>query len=240
MAPRQRTRTPPASRSRSAPRVAQPEEGLRDVRLVVEYLGIDEVIPYENNARFNAQAVEAVRASIREFGFNNPVIVDDNNVLVAGHTRTEAARLEGYMEIPVIRAHHLTAEQVQAFRLVDNKVSELAEWDDQLLAQEIAAIGSIFDFTNFGWSQADLDCLGELVQDDCLAIDGLVDAGPAGEVSRLPERRAATNARIVIGDFVMFRPAASVRNWLDGLRRMHSADAAAIEADIANRLGLLE
>lgn len=234
MAPRQRTR------ERTVPRSAPREEGLRDVRLVVEYLEIDEVIPYENNARFNQQAVEAVRQSIRQFGFNNPVIVDDHNVLVAGHTRTEAARLEGYMEIPVIRAHHLTPEQVQAFRLVDNKVAELAEWDDQLLAQELAAVGSIFDFTNFGWSQADLDCLGELVQDDCLALTGLVDVDTTGEVSRLPERRSATNARVVIGDFVFFRPATSVRNWLDGLRRLHNADAAAIEADIANRLGFLE
>ena len=234
MAARQRTRTSTARR-RETPRAT-----LRDVRLVVEYLGIDEVIPYENNARFNQQAVEAVRQSIRQFGFNNPVIVDDDNVLVAGHTRTEAARLEGYMEIPVIRAHHLTPEQVQAFRLVDNKVAELAEWDDQLLAQELEAIGNIFDFTDFGWTQADLDCLGELVSDDCLSTAGLVSDAPAGEVSRLPERRAATQTRIVIGDFVFFRPTASVRNWLDGLRRLHNADQEAIAADIAERLRFLE
>ncbi|MHC5791973.1 hypothetical protein ACYT6H_10295, partial [Streptococcus pyogenes] len=78
-------------------------------------------------------------------------------------------------------------EQVQAFRLVDNKVAELAEWDDQLLAQELEAIGNIFDFTDFGWTQADLDCLGELVSDDCLSTAGLVSDTPAGEASRLPE-----------------------------------------------------
>lgn len=218
----------------------QPPNHLR-VRIKVEYIDINDIQEYENNARNNAEAVVAVRKSIRTFGFLNPIVLDDNNVLIAGHTRTEAAKQEGMNELPFVRASHLTPEQVAAFRLVDNKVAEIATWDDALLAQEIDILKDMFDFTDFGWEQAELDCLGQLVDDDCLATAGLVPAASeeSGEESRLPVRRAPATTRIVIGDLVFFRPNADVRAFLDGLRRQHNADQAAIAEDICERLGLL-
>ena len=94
---------------------------------------IDDLIPYENNPRNNDMAVDAVAASIQQFGFKNPVIIDKDGVIVAGHTRYKAAKKLGIVEIPCVSADDLTDEQIKAFRIADNKTAELAEWNEDLL-----------------------------------------------------------------------------------------------------------
>ena len=91
-------------------------------------MNVEELKPYENNPRNNDDAVEAVAASIREFGFKVPIIIDENGVIIAGHTRLKAAQRLGMEKVPVIQADDLTEQQVRAFRLADNKVAELATW----------------------------------------------------------------------------------------------------------------
>lgn len=112
--------------------------------------GIDEIIPYEKNPRKNDKAVKYVANSIKEFGFKVPIIVDKNNVIVAGHTRLKAAKQLGLTEVPVIIADDLTPEQIKAFRLADNKVSEFAKWDDDLLLEELGEIVGI-NMDDFGF-----------------------------------------------------------------------------------------
>ena len=104
------------------------------------YKHIDELVPYENNPRDNEKAVDAVANSIKEFGFKVPVIIDENNIIVAGHTRVKASKKLGVTEIPCIVADDLTEEQIRAFRLADNKVAELSEWDFKKLEEELADI----------------------------------------------------------------------------------------------------
>ena len=94
---------------------------------------VEELTPYENNPRNNEAAVAAVAASNENFGFKVPLVIDKNNVIVCGHTRYKAALQLGYDTVPAIRADDLTEEQVQAFRLADNKTAELAEWDFEKL-----------------------------------------------------------------------------------------------------------
>ena len=112
--------------------------------------------PYENNPRHNDDAVEAVARSIEEFGFLVPCVVTDDNVLVTGHTRLKAAQLLGLEQIPCIRAENLSDEQIKAFRLADNKVSEIATWDMELLGDELAEIFDI-DMESFGFDVSDID-----------------------------------------------------------------------------------
>ena len=95
----------------------------------IEEVNTSELIPYSNNPRNNDSAVDAVAASIKEFGFKVPIIIDNYNVIVAGHTRLKAAQKLGLEKVPCIKADDLTPEQLKAFRLADNKVSELATWD---------------------------------------------------------------------------------------------------------------
>ena len=114
------------------------------------YKNIDELIPYENNPRLNDEAVEYVKNSIKEFGFKVPVVIDKDNVIIAGHTRIKASKELGIKDIPCIIADDLTEEQVKAFRLADNKVSEKSMWDYTKLDEELNNIldidMSLFDF----------------------------------------------------------------------------------------------
>lgn len=101
---------------------------------------IADIKPYENNPRKNDKAVEAVANSIKEFGFKNPIIIDSENVIIAGHTRYKAAKRLRLKTVPVIIANDLTPEQVKAFRIADNRVSEIATWDFDLLDIELENI----------------------------------------------------------------------------------------------------
>ena len=119
-------------------------------------------IPYEKNPRNNKPAIDAVAASIKEFGFKVPIIIDKDNIIVAGHTRYAAAKKLGLTEVPCIKADDLNDEQIKAFRLADNKVSELAEWDFDLLNEELGSI--TMDMEQFGFEMPEEET--EVVEDE--------------------------------------------------------------------------
>ena len=106
----------------------------------IQYMKVKELIPYENNPRKNDKAVKPVMASIREFGFKVPILIDKSNVIIAGHTRLRAAKRLKMDEVPVIQVEDLTDDQVKAFRIADNKTSEFAEWDLGALEIELKEI----------------------------------------------------------------------------------------------------
>lgn len=116
----------------------------------IKNIKIEKIKQYEKNPRKNEKAVKYVAESIRKFGFKVPIIVDKNNTIVAGHTRYKAALKLGLKILPCIIADDLNEEQIKAFRLVDNKVSEKSEWDIDLLTEELNEIFNIdmsfFDF----------------------------------------------------------------------------------------------
>lgn len=116
----------------------------------VKEINIKDIRPYEKNPRKNNSAVAYVAESIKQFGFKVPIIIDKNNVIVAGHTRYKAAKKLGINTVPVIIADDLTDEQIKAFRLADNKVAEQSEWDIDLLNEELEEIFDI-DMTDFGF-----------------------------------------------------------------------------------------
>lgn len=112
---------------------------------------VDEIIPYENNPRKNDKAVPAVAKSIQEFGFKVPIVIDKNNIIVNGHTRLKAAKKLGLETVPCIVADDLTPDQIRAFRLADNKVGEIATWDDDKLEEELTELTGIIDMQDFGF-----------------------------------------------------------------------------------------
>ncbi|MCR5524690.1 MAG: ParB N-terminal domain-containing protein [Lactobacillus sp.] len=119
----------------------------------IQSMKIDEVKPYPNNPRNNDDGVEAVANSIKEFGWQQPIVVDKDNVIIVGHTRYKAAKKLGMDKVPVVVADGLSPEQVKAYRLADNKTGELTDWDMGLLDDELADIADI-DMSDFGF---DLD-----------------------------------------------------------------------------------
>lgn len=119
--------------------------------LRVKYVPIGDVRPYEDNPRRNDGAVQAVAASLREFGWKQPIVVDADGTIVVGHTRYKAALALEMTHVPVVVASDLTPEQCAAYRLADNRVGELAEWDSELLAQELDGLAG-FDMEQFGFA----------------------------------------------------------------------------------------
>ena len=119
----------------------------------VQNVSIQDVKPYPNNPRDNDGGVDAVANSIKEFGWQQPIVVDKDNVIIVGHTRYKAAKKLGMKEVPVVVASNLSDEQVRAYRLADNKTGELTDWDMGLLDDELSDIADI-DMSDFGF---DLD-----------------------------------------------------------------------------------
>ena len=105
--------------------------------MIIENLPIENLIPYIRNPRKNENTIEKVTASIHEFGFRQPIVVDAENVIIAGHTRYEAAKRLQLSKVPVHVAKGLTEQQVKAYRIADNRVGQDSEWDYDLLKLEI-------------------------------------------------------------------------------------------------------
>lgn len=133
----------------------------------IEMIPIEAIREYERNPRTNDAAVGPVAESIKQFGFKVPVIVDKDNVLVAGHTRVKAARQLGMTEVPAVRADDLTSEQIRAFRIADNKLHEPSTWNLELLPVELTELEALnVDLSLLGFGEDELAKLlgGDLKQ----------------------------------------------------------------------------
>lgn len=121
-------------------------------RMEIVMKKVDELIRYENNPRDNVAAIDYVANSISEFQFKVPILIDKNNVIIAGHTRLEAAIALGWEEVPCIVGDDMTDEQVKKFRLIDNKTAEWSSWDVDKLRKEMADI-TFIDLEQFGFME---------------------------------------------------------------------------------------
>lgn len=142
------------------------------------YKNVADLIPYEDNPRDNDGAVGYVIKSIEEFGFKVPIVVDKDNIVVTGHTRLKAAKGLGLKEVPTIVAGDLSEEQVKAFRLADNKTSEFAEWDWNVLEKELAEL-------EFEFGSEKLESMGfefERIDPDDFGTDFELPEGEQGEM----------------------------------------------------------
>jgi ParB-like chromosome segregation protein Spo0J len=123
----------------------------------IEMRDITTITPYENNPRINEAAVDAVAASIKEFGFRQPIVVDEEYVIIVGHTRYKAALKLGMKKVPVHVAKGLTPAQARAYRLADNQTATLSQWDEERLPFELAALQEMnFNLDLTGFSSEDL------------------------------------------------------------------------------------
>jgi hypothetical protein len=116
------------------------------------YKHVNDLIPYTNNPRINDKAVDGVASSIKNYGFKVPIIIDSKNEIIAGHTRLKAAKKLALTHVPCIIADDLTDKQIKAYRIADNRVSEAAEWDNNILKIELNGLD---EFT--GFNEQDLE-----------------------------------------------------------------------------------
>lgn len=127
----------------------------------IQEVPIGDVKPYENNPRDNDRAVDALAKSIKSFGWQQPIVVDKNMVVIVGHTRLKAAKKLGAEKVPVVIAESLTDEQAKAYRLADNKTGENAVWDNKKLLEELSSFDTKDLFTGFKTSEIFEDVLDE-------------------------------------------------------------------------------
>lgn len=159
----------------------------------IKMLSVKAITPYDKNPRKNDVAVDAVAASIKEFGFRIPILLDKNGTIIAGHTRLKAATKLGLKEVPCIYADDLSEEQVKALRLADNKTAELADWDFDLLNDELLDIIDI-DMTSFGFEEL-LDARPDLEDEEDFDVDADVPA-----IVKAGERYQLGNHILMCGD----------------------------------------
>ena len=112
--------------------------------LKIVYKNIDEIKKYENNPRYNEEAVKEVAESIKRYGFKIPILIDKNDVIICGHTRLEASKLIKLKEVPCVVVEDLNEEQIKAYRIADNKVSEFSSWNYEKLVEELKSIDDDF------------------------------------------------------------------------------------------------
>lgn len=158
----------------------------------VQMLAVDKVIPYRRNPRKNEAAVDKVAASIQQFGFKVPLVLDKEHTIVAGHTRLLAALRLGMKEVPCIIASDLTPAQVKAYRLADNRVGAEATWDEELLALELGDLTALgFDLKETGF---DADELSALLSKD---TGGLLEGADEDAVPPTPEKPATVPGQLI-------------------------------------------
>ncbi len=177
----------------------------------IEQWKLSEITPYENNPRQNAAAVDAVAASIKEFGFRQPIVVDTQGVIICGHTRYKAAQKLGLEKVPVHVAKDLTPAQIKAYRIADNKTADLAVWDYELLPIELSELkGMDFDLGLLGFSP---DELAEML--DTGVKDGLTDPD---EIPEPPDEATTKPGDLwILGDHRLLCGDSSIPEYVDRL-----------------------
>ncbi len=176
---------------------------------------VEDLIPYINNPRNNENAVDKVASSISEFGFKNPIVIDKNNVIINGHTRLLASKKLGLKEVPVIVADDLSEAQVKAFRIADNKTSEYATWDEELLKIELEQLEEMnfnlddlnIDYSDFGL-EIELDSFeGEYNEDN-----DIVEEPPKTPFSKQQDIWLLGKHRLMCGDSTSEEDVAKLTN----------------------------
>ena len=191
------------------------EPHINTSNMTIQEVAVDAVTPYENNPRkIPQEAIDKVAASIKEFGFKQPIVVDKDMVIIVGHTRLLAAKKLGYETVPVLVASDLSPEKARAYRLADNKTNEFTDWDFETLQEELASFLSIEDFNmeDFGFDMSFLDKNADDVQDDDFDPDTAYN-------------EAKNNCHVTLGDV-----------WELGQHRLMCGDSTILE-DVKKLMG---
>jgi ParB-like chromosome segregation protein Spo0J len=195
-----------------------------ETRHQITYLAIDQFKPNLDNARTHSPAqIRKLARSIRAHGFITPVVVDPNNMVIAGHGRLEAARHLGLAEIPTMCVSHLSPEQLRAFALADNRLHDESGWNDRLLAIELRSLSNLgldFDIESTGFELAEIDVRIEgleIKSEETDVADRLPDDVPTEPINRLGDLWLLGKHRLLCGNALE----------TDGLKRLMSGELAA-------------
>ncbi len=176
----------------------------------IEYLGVDDLMPYKNNARTHSESqIKKIAASMKEFSFIAPVVINDENMILAGHGRLIAAKQIGLQRVPVVRVVHLTQAQQRAYILADNRIADDAGWDDELLKIELSELNELeFDLAITGFEDEELNNLifedeedAFLTdEDDCPDANDVHIVTVKGDIWQIGEHKLLCGDSTILGD----------------------------------------
>jgi ParB-like chromosome segregation protein Spo0J len=207
----------------------------------IEQVKLDALIPYARNSRTHSDAqVAQIAASIKEFGFTNPVLIDETGSIIAGHGRVMAARKLAIADVPSIRLTHLTEAQKKAYVIADNKLALNAGWDDEMLAVELTDLKDMgFDLDLTGFSTDEIAALLAPVSTEGLTDEDAVPEVPEAPVTVLGDVWLLGKHRVMCGDSTSID---AVEKLMDGQKAdmcftspPYNADTKAGQGDIFNR-----
>ena len=195
----------------------------------IELWPIEKLVPYERNARTHSpEQVRQLAASITEFGFTNPILVDEEHGVIAGHGRLAAAKDLALEQVPVVVLDHLTPKQKKAYIIADNKLALNAGWDTNLLHEEIAGLSLVdFDLTILGFDEDELS--------DLLGTDDLEDGVDANEH---PDESDDADTQVVVGSYRFPLERHLYIQWRDNIRDEVGYEEADVKEEIRRRLGI--
>jgi ParB-like chromosome segregation protein Spo0J len=184
----------------------------------IELLPLDALTPYDKNARLHTRVqIEKIAKSIAAFGFNNPILIDSDQGIIAGHGRLEAAKLLELESVPVIRLDHLNEKERQAYILADNRLADLSQWDEELLGKEVAALQEAeLDLDALGWSEDELAAL----------VAGLDELAPTDDDLSAISDESSSETKTFRFEFDV-TDYAEISEMLDTLRRRYKLEDAA-------------
>ena len=173
----------------------------------IHEIDIDQVKPYNDNPRVNTDAINVVKKSLAEFGFQQPIVVDKDNIIIVGHTRLEAAKELGFEQVPCLIADNLSDEKIKAYRIMDNKSAEYASWNYGLLTKEITdLLEQDYDLEFTGFTDAELEDLGfdlnleSFVETPVTAEDEIPEISEDDPISKMGDVWILGNHRLCCGD----------------------------------------
>ena len=194
----------------------------------VQMINIEKLVPYARNPRINEHLVDEVAASIKEFGFQQNIVVDSEMVIVVGHVRYKAAQKLGLKEVPVNIMTGMSKAKVRAYRIADNKLGEKSQWDNQLLHLEISELEEEgYDKSKTGFNDDELNSLRNSLHD----LEDGIEGEEEGAVDE-----ADTNA--TIGPYTFIIERGQYLEWMEAIRQRVGFDKEAIVDELKRRLGL--
>lgn len=197
----------------------------------IQLLPTNQVLPYARNPRVNEHAIEKVAASIKEFGFRQPIVVDSEMVIVVGHVRHAAAKRLGLEQIPVHVVDNLSTEQIKAYRITDNRSGEESQWDNDLLSLELSELASQdFDTSLLGFDEAEMEQIQR-------AVDSEVEDGFEENNQDLDNVQEA-DTQATIGEYRFTLPRDQYLTWMEEIKQHVGFEKEKVVAELKKRLGL--
>lgn len=201
----------------------------------IQMISPDKVIPYARNPRVNEHAIDKVAASLKEFGWKQPIVVDKDMVIIVGHVRHQAAKRLEMEHVPIVVAEDLTPEQVKAYRIADNRVGEESQWDDEFLALEFSELDTAeFNTDLLGFDEAEIESIHKALDEAATEIEDGYTEDDDQDLDDVEE----ADTQATIGEYRFSIERQKYLDWMEEIKQSVGFEKENVIKELQKRLGL--